>query len=201
MKRNSIERSSNNYDEQLFSIDEQICTLLKKRKELSIDHPGFPPDEVLSKWATKFDLYEEYLSSLFGTVRMYDYFKPKVEPSGFRKHLPVLKSVEVDEKLYTVTFIRQFENTSVIHLNIDWNETIDTRIDLRLNHNHFALFIEEAYDCRNDRSSGSTGNFMHTFIVSPPLPDDISGTTLVFKEYSDVFNDKATGLEIVIHLE
>lgn len=201
MKRNAIKRSSNHYDEQLFSIDEQICTLLKQRKELSIDHPGFPPEEVLSKWATKFDLYEEYLSSLFGTVRMHDYFKPQVEPGGFRKHLPVLKSAEVDGKFYTVTFIRQFENASVVHLNIDWNETNDTRIDLHLNHNHFALSIGQAYDCRNDRASGSTGNFVHTFIVSPPLPDDISGMTLVFKEYSDIFNDKATGLEIVIHLE
>ncbi|KOO52008.1 hypothetical protein [Viridibacillus arvi] len=201
MKRNAIKRSSNNYYEQLFSIDEQICTLLKQRKELSIDHPGFPPDEVLSKWATKFDLYEEYLSSLFGTVRMHEYFKPQVEPSGFRNHLPVLKSAEVDGKFYTVTFIRQFENASVVHLNIDWNETNDTRINLHLNHNHFALSIGQAYDCPIDRASGSTGNIVHTFIVSPPLPDDISGMTLVFKEYSDVFNAKVTGLEIVIHLE
>ncbi|MGF9975375.1 hypothetical protein [Viridibacillus arvi] len=44
MKRNSIEHSSNHYDEQLFSIDEQICTLLKQRKELSIDRPGFPSE-------------------------------------------------------------------------------------------------------------------------------------------------------------
>ncbi|ETT85314.1 hypothetical protein MKZ08_07380 [Viridibacillus sp. FSL R5-0477] len=201
MKRNSIEQSSNNYNEQLFSIDEQICTLLKQRKDLSMDHPVFPPDEVLSKWATKYDLYEEYLSSLFGTVRMHDFFKPQVEPSGFRKHLPVLKSVEVDEKFYTVTFIRQYENASIVHLNIDWNETIDTRKNHQLNHNHFALSIGQAYDCRNDRASGSTGNFMHSFIVSPPVPDDISGMTLVFTEYSDIFNDKATGLEIAMHLE
>ncbi|MGE7918935.1 hypothetical protein ACQKM9_08290 [Viridibacillus sp. NPDC093762] len=201
MKRSSIEQSSNHYDEQLFSIDEQICTLLKQRKEISIDRSGFPPDEVLSKWATKFDLYEEYLSSLFGTVSMHDYFKPRVEPSGFRKHLPVLKSVEINEKIYTVTFIRQFENASVVHLNIDWNETNETLIDRHFNHNHFTLSIGQAYDCRNDGASGSTGNFVHTFTVSPPLPDDISEMTLVFKEYSDVFNDKATGLEIVIHLE
>ena len=41
-------RSNDYYDEQLYSIDEQICALLKKRHELSNKKPGCPPDEVVS---------------------------------------------------------------------------------------------------------------------------------------------------------
>lgn len=37
--------------------------------------------------------------------------------------------------------------------------------------------------------------------VSPPLSDDISNTKLVFREYSDPFREKPTGLEIVMNIE
>lgn len=201
MKKDAIERSSQSYKKELFEIDEQICALLKQRKDLSSDHLGFPTDEVFSKWAQKYDLYEDYLSSLFGTIKMHDFFKPRVEPYGFRKHLSVLKSVEVDERFYTVTYIRQYENASVVHLNIDWDVRNDTLIDLQLNHNNIALSIGKPYDCRSDGGAGSKGNSMHNFIVSPPLPDDISGMTLVFTEYSDFINEKPTGLDIIMNLE
>ncbi|WP_052737745.1 hypothetical protein [Bacillus sp. SA1-12] len=70
-------------------------------------------------------------------------------------------------------------------------------------HHHitFELFVGEQYDCRLERAGGSTGYYTCNFIVSPPLPDDISKMDLVFKEYSDPFREKPTGLEIIINIE
>jgi len=203
MERLPFERPADNYDERLFPIDEQLCALLKKRKDISNNNPGFPPEEAITNWAIKYDLYEDYLNSLFGSLRLEDFFKPRVEPTEFRKHLSVLKSVEINERFYSVTFIRQYENASVIRLNVDWDGTNESPIDIhhQRQRTSFELFILGEYDCRADGGRGSTGTNTYNFIVSPPLPDNISGLELVFREYSDITRNKPTGLEIVMHLE
>jgi hypothetical protein len=203
MKRRPFERPVDHYDKRLFQIDEKICALLKQRKDLSNSNPGFPPDDSISNWATKYELYEEYLQTLFGTMRMENFFKTRIEPTGFRKHIPVLKTIEMDEQMYTVTVIRQYENASVIQLHVDSEDINDSPTDLlhKRHHHTFELFLGEKYDCRTDRAGGSTGHFTYNFIVSPPLPDHISGLDLVFKEYNDHFQEDPTGLEIFMHLE
>ncbi len=201
MKR--IPRPTDHYDEQLLQVDEQICALLKQRKVLSNNKPGLPPNDVLSNWAGKYDLYEEFLLHFFETMRHEHLFKSRIEPTGFRKHLSVLKAIEIDERIYSVTVIRQYENASVIQLHVDWDEPNDSRIDINNKHHlkNFELYIGEQYDCRSDRAGGSTGHYTYNFIVSPPVPDDISGLDLIFKEYSDTLKEKETGLEIVMHIE
>ncbi|KOS68404.1 hypothetical protein AEA09_07435 [Lysinibacillus contaminans] len=203
MNHSSFERPTEHYDKRLSPIDEQICALLKQRKYISNNNPGFPPDESISNWAKKYELYEDYLKTLFGTMRMEEQLKPRIEPAGFRKHLPVLKSLEIDDRHYTVTFIRQYENASVLQLLIDWDGTNDPPIhlDRKFSRNHFELFLGEQYECRQESGGGSTGHYRYKFVVSPPLPDDISGLEFTFKEYSDVYGDKPTGLEISMQVE
>lgn len=179
--------------------------MVKQRLDISNNNPGFPPDEVITNWATKYNLYEEFLSSLFGSLRIHDFFKPRIEPNVFRKYISVLKSIEKDDYVYSVTVIRQYENASVIQLHIDWVEAEDLPRDLHHHHHHphntLELFIGEQYDCQTDRAGGSTGHYTYNYIVSPPLPDDPSNIDLVFKEYSDHFKEKPTGLELVIEIE
>lgn len=74
---------------------------VKQRKDISDNNPGFPTDDVISNWALKYDLYEDYLRSLFGSMRMDDFFKPRIEPTGFRKNLSILKSIEKGDHGYT----------------------------------------------------------------------------------------------------
>ncbi len=200
MRRMSFERPTDHYDERIFSIDERICALLKERKDLSNNHPGFPRLEDIANWAEKFDLYENLLLSMFGTLRNDELFRPLVEPTGFRKYLPVSKFVEKGEYLYTVTTIRQYDNASVVNLYIEWDDTNDT-FGTPTRHNFFELFVGDAYDCRTTGGGGSEGQFNYNFIVSPPLPDELSGLDLVFKEFAPPFSDKSTGLEIVMHLD
>lgn len=201
MKRMPFERPTDHYHELLFTIDEKICALLKERRDLSKNNPGFPPDDVIANWAKKYGFYEDYLNSLFGSLRMEEYFKPRVEPKGFRKHVPIAKAVEIDEHVYSVTAIRQYENASIVQFHVDWHEENEDPRDRHHHHRSFELIIGEKYDCRMDQGSGSTGHFTHGFIVSPPLPDDVSGIDLIFKEHEGHFNDKPTGLEVVIHLD
>lgn len=180
MKRIPFERPKDSYDDRLLPIDEQICGLIKQRIELSNNKPSLPPDEQIAEWAKKFDLYEDLLSTVFGTVRMVDDFKPRVEPRGFRKHVPVLKSVEKDDTMYTVTFIRQFANASVVNLSIDWNADEDS-LDDRFHHDFYELFLGEQYDCRTTGGGGSAGHMTYNFVVTPPLPDELTGFDLIIK--------------------
>ncbi|MDN4492555.1 hypothetical protein [Ureibacillus aquaedulcis] len=163
-----------------------------------------PTDDIISQWAAKFDLYENFLYQMFGTIRYEHLFKTKIEPYGFRKQLPVLKAVEVGERLYTVTVIKQYENASVVQLHIDSDNLDDSPpVDLtkKRNNVNFELFIDDKYDCRKDRAGGGNGHYTCSFIVSPALPDDVTGVDLVFKEYSDNFMENPTGLEIKINIE
>lgn len=198
MKRMPFERPTEHYDERVFDIDERLCALIKQRKEISDNNPGFPPFEYISRWASSFELYEDFLKAIFGTLTSENHFRPTVEPTGFRKHLPVLKSIAIDECFYSITSIRQYANASVLNLNIDRDTTIVLPGD-RTQRSHFELFIGEQYDCRYTSGGGSGEHFSHKFVVSPPLPDDISGLELVFREYRN--RNEPTGLEIKMQLE
>jgi hypothetical protein len=200
MKQLPFERPTDHYDERIQSIDEKICELFQKRKDLSDHNPGFPPFELISDWAKKFGLYEELLKSVFGTLRNEEQFKPIIEPKGYKKHISVLKSVEKNNRFYTVPFIRQFENASVVQLTIDWNSTTETPGE-RPHHTFFELFIGDKYDCRMINGSGSSGHESNHFVVSPSLPDKLSGLDLVFREFRTPFKEQPTGLEIVMMLD
>ncbi|MNO26779.1 hypothetical protein D3C76_166380 [compost metagenome] len=196
MKRMPFERPTDHYDERIIGIDEEICSLIKQRKEISDHNPGFPPFEDISKWSAAFGLYEDFLKALFGTMFNEEYFRPTVEPSGFRKHVAVLKSVEKGERFYTLTSMRQYTNASVLVLSIDWDSEPEIQSNAH-EHIHFGLYIDEQYDCRMINGGSSSGHASYKYVVSPPLPDDISGIQFRFRRYSHPFKKIETGDEIV----
>lgn len=198
MKRIPFELPTDHYDERLYPIDEQLCSLLKQRKDTSNNNPGFPPLEDISKWAEKYELYEDLLKTIFGVLRNEDDFLPRVEPTNFQKYIPVLKSVEKDQCLYSVTCIRQYKNASVVNFIIDWEPGEEEQF---LRHSYWHLWLGEEYDCRQTGGGGSEGHISYNYIVSPPLPDDISGLDLIFRETLTPFKRYSTGLEIVMHIE
>jgi hypothetical protein len=167
-------------------VDEQICNLIKQRKDISNNNPGFPTEQLISSWSKKYNLYGEFLNSVFGHFLNEEIYKPVVEPKGFLKNIPVLKSFEKDDLFYSVTFIRQYENASVVHLIVD-GEDSDEIPGVFPDHTYFELSIEgdgAEYDCRNQGGGGSSGHMSYTYIVVPSLPDDIS-------EITDFSNEKA----------
>ena len=66
MKRMSFEPPTEYYDERIEAIDEQICVLIKQRKDISNYNPGFPTKKLISDWSKKYNLYEEFLNGVFG---------------------------------------------------------------------------------------------------------------------------------------
>lgn len=51
MKQMPFEPPTNHYDERIEAIDEQICQLIKQRKELSNNNPGFPTNQHIADWS------------------------------------------------------------------------------------------------------------------------------------------------------
>ncbi|RDW18731.1 hypothetical protein CWR48_10440 [Oceanobacillus arenosus] len=196
MKRMPFEPPTDYYNKQIEMIDEQLCKLLKQRKELSNKNPGFPNKDLVSAWAEKYEFHEEFLNSLFVHLFNEDIYRPVVEPKGFIRNIPILRSFEKDGLFYSITFLGQFENASVVHFNID-----KTDYDMHFeDHSFFELSIEAdgaAYDCRDEGGGGSGGHMSHTFIVTPALPDNSFEYKFVFKEQKGPFQ-KTTGFEFVI---
>ncbi|WP_226036823.1 hypothetical protein [Aquibacillus saliphilus] len=125
MKRLPFEPPTKHYDQQIEAIDEQICNLIKQRKDISNNTPGFPTKKLITAWSEKYSFYEGFLNSVFTNFLNEDMYKPVVEPKGFLKNIPILKSFEKDDVFYSVTFVRQFENASVVHFNIDRQDSDD----------------------------------------------------------------------------
>ncbi|MBB4823671.1 hypothetical protein HNO89_000891 [Sporosarcina luteola] len=181
MTRLPFEPPTDFYHDDMMPIDEQIVNLLKKRKELSGGEPGFPPLTLIQQWSKQFVLYPDYLNHLFSLLMDEETYRPIPEPEKFKKLVPIMKSVELGDVQFSVTFIRQYENSSVLLLHIDYDASNgSSEVDL---YRHYALTLSIApdYYCRQTRGSGSDGHITNVFIISPALPDDLSSLAFVFK--------------------
>ncbi|MEK4850111.1 hypothetical protein NST04_09695 [Paenibacillus sp. FSL H7-0756] len=199
MIRMPFERPTEHYDERIIDIDQDICSLIKKRKEVSDNNPGFPPLEYISKWSETFELYEDFLNSLFASMMNEKQFKPMIEPAGFRQYIAILKSAVIGDRFYTLTSMKQYTNASVLTLNIDWDNKQD--IDSKSHqHSHYELDINDQYDCRMINGGSRSDHASYKYVISPPLPDEISGIQFRFKEYSFPFKNSEASDEIVFEL-
>lgn len=168
-------------------IDEQICALLCQRKELYAHTKDSPTDEMMKEWAQKYGFDDIFLAMIFSVIKSEKYYQSLVEPVGFRQYIPVLQSQEVGDRIYTVSYVRQYENASVVQLLIDWDDEENSYQDIRqrLNRHYLGLFIDQHESNR--------------YVVTPPLPDDIQGLSFIFTEYKDMFEEKPTGLTVTMH--
>jgi len=162
------------YCESLTVIDEQICELLAKRKELSEDNPGLPSHDLISAWCKQYELDEEKIQRIFKIMDSEHSFLPReqIEPAEFLKFVPIMKSVELDNILYAVTCMKQYKNASVVYIEAELNSTEE---NVRLEFSGFELFISPKYQCRPHGGSGQIKGLQHSFVVTPSLPDDVTG--------------------------
>jgi len=198
----TVEPLVEDYDKRIEAIDEQICDLINQRKNLS-SNPGLPTSQHITAWSKKYNFYEDFLNELFNHFLLEDIFKPIEEPKGYRKMIPILKSHIGKDVFYSVTLVRQYENVSVVQLHIDKDSSEENPADRHQN-TFIELTVEDKeneYECRYEGGSGSGGHMSHDYIVSPPLPDDMTRIRLIFKEYDEPYRRKPTGLEFVITLD
>jgi len=160
------------YCKNLIPIDEQICGLLEKRKELSNNNPGFPSLEIISVWSQKYGLNENWLRRIFASYMFCEErLQPLVEPTGFLHFVSILKSVENDNMTYAITHMKQYRNATVVYVETEIN-TIEPFVIL--GHASFELLISPEYHCRQGSGTGHGKGMQHSFIVTPALPDDVS---------------------------
>ncbi|UWG96459.1 hypothetical protein LPY66_16405 [Dehalobacter sp. DCM] len=175
------------YCESLAPIDQQLCAIIAERKGACRGNPGFPPEDSITAWCEQYGLNKNLLFGIFSSLYHEHYFEPMVEPAGFIKFLPVLKSVKVNRVMYTVTYLKQYSNASIVSLEIEsLDETADSNSGI--GHAVLELTISPEYTCRQD-SGHSQGNVMQqSFVVTPPLPDDLSGVefNITIKPFPEV---------------
>lgn len=117
----------------------------------------------------------------------------------------MLKSTEKDGFFYTVTFIRQYENASVVNLTID-AEVFENQMEEMMHDQLYkqidTLIVEDSvgtqYTCRNNGGGGFSGHVAYQYIITPPLRDNLTGVKLIFKEEKNRANQNHTGIEILI---
>ncbi|GLX67719.1 hypothetical protein [Paenibacillus glycanilyticus] len=196
MKRLPMKRPTDHYDARLFKIDEQLCALLEERREMSNQNPGYPPFNSIESWAERYRLYPDFLKTVFSVLMNEEAYLPVVEPSGFRKYVPILSFVELDNQIYTLSGIKQYDNASIVNLSIhgDYREREE---ELSRKHLHLELELGEGYDSYIDQGTSSGANAAYAFVVTPALPDDLSGMALAFREYERPLRKQPTGKEII----
>ena len=171
----SYKKPTDYYDDRVSGIDEEICFLIQERKKVSNGHPGYPPLELISNWSSKYGLVERFLQVVFRNVYNEESFLPEIVPEGFRKHITVMQVEDVNDVLFSVTYVRQFQNASVINLNLDWDFSHDDPYDIPFKFFTINMSFGSHYKVRQSDGGGNSGHRSYKFIVTPPLPDDFSG--------------------------
>lgn len=170
--RMPFEPPTDDYCESIAMIDEQICDLISKRNEISGNNPGFPNLALISAWCRRHDLNEDLVRRVFATLYNERLLKPLVIPTGFRMFVPVLKSAKANDALYMIPYMRQYENASVVCVEIEVGVDVgNSRIEQSP---QVELFISPTYECRPDRGHGQDRMIQREFVVVPPLPDDVT---------------------------
>ncbi|MDG0789701.1 hypothetical protein OMP38_01695 [Cohnella ginsengisoli] len=122
---------------------------------------------------------------MFGLLMNESVFRPVVEPEGFRKFIPVLLSQELGGELYTLASVRQYVNASAVTLHIDASEASPS-LEMHIR-TFYELKVGADYDCRRSDGGSSGSHLFQEYIVSPALPDDLTGVTFHFNAYAKPF--------------
>lgn len=177
MSSMNFEPPSDYYDERVASIDEKICELVKERKEHAEGNPGFPMQTFINEWAQKYDFSASFLNGVFSTLFFEEMHGPVIEPQNFIKNVSVMRTKEANDCFYSILWMRQFENASVVYLSV--SETEEVRMKF---HTLTITGTDEEFNCLSEGGGGSDGNLIYTFIVTPALPEDVSNYQFVINE-------------------
>lgn len=143
----------------------------------------FPPYELLEKWAKEYKLDIPQISWLFHSVNNGSTpFRPD-EPGELLTVLPIIKKSVVGDFEYVLTHSMQYENASLITLEIkQLNE------DVEVGHLLPQLILESIspinYNVHRNGSRGGDGQTQVSFLVSPRLPEDLKGISFSLIPYA-----------------
>lgn len=166
------------YGEEAARVDEEICRLLAERDRLAAGERLHPGADRLRQWSGEFGSGESRLRSLFanlaGLPRRED--QPPM-PEGLRRVLEIMRRVERDGVTCSLTHCLQYENASVVHLEL-------AASGRRIPHGTLELEVDRP-ECRTrywGGHGGGSGVYGFDFIIWPALPDDLSQVTFTLRQ-------------------
>lgn len=146
----------------------------------------------INEWAQKYDFNAMFLNSIFSTLYFEEMHGSDIEPENFIKNVSVMRTKEANDGFYSILWMRQFENASVVYLNVSMTE--EGRMKF---HTLSITGTDEEFNCRSEGGGGSDGNLTYTYVVTPALSEDISRYQFIINE-SEVPLKKDGSTEIVI---
>lgn len=152
------------YDEHLKSLDESIVASIARREELSHANPGFPPTEYLEQWAHQYALPMVVLHRTFAWLYRWHQTPPQVSPDQFERFVPMMASVQQDDLLVSVPYLRTYNNCSILVVLLE-------RPSGGLFHVDISLSIDGRV-CQPLRGAGSDLERRHEFAVTPVVADN-----------------------------
>lgn len=161
------------YDKQIESIDQEICALIQKRKQVSNEQPTSPSPEKLNEWAHTYELEREMLNALFSTIESEGDFKPIVKPKGYLGTVPLSFMYEENEVIYSLTAIQSYKNASVLFFQVASNPQ---KCNLQETMSVFELNVlgTKAYVTQLTEGSGGDAMFNHRYVISPAIKEDVT---------------------------
>ncbi len=132
------------------------------------------------------------------------YYNEELQPidekiCGLLKPRKALSEGNPGQPLKATVTMRQYDNASVVVLSADWEEALNLHHSERTHH-EFALKIsgDQDYDCRMQTGSGTTGKMSYNYIISPALPDDLSGIEFLVQAYNGHGKENPGGAEFIL---
>ncbi len=175
---NHVSSTDGYYCEAVEPIDEQLCALIARHKEVSGDNPGFPGVDRVAAWGGRYGLHEQMLWQVFNQLYHEDRLQPPPVPTGFRRFVPIARFVRQDGMIYAVTHMKQFTNMSVVSIEVSLE---DEEVVGIVQQGRVDLSLGPAYHCRLYSSGGGGRGMQCGFAVTPPLPDDLAEVEFTLK--------------------
>ncbi len=172
--RMPIRGMQNEYNDEAKQIDEQILELYRQRKAVSGGKGLFPDTETIEEWATRLELQPgeiTFILSNLNEARPRRHFWE--EPGALLGVLPIMQTTLQDDAEYTLTHALQHEKLSIVTLEIKYlKETVghvNVNAELML-----TVVGDTDYEIDGHGARGGGAHLQMQFMVSPPLPEDLS---------------------------
>ncbi|MGN7764559.1 hypothetical protein [Paenibacillus sp. 22594] len=172
--RMPIRGMQNEYNDEAKRVDEQILELYRQRKSVSGGKNLFPDPETVEQWSVQLGLEASeirFILSNLNEARPRRHFWE--EPGALLGVLPIMKTTLQDDAEYTLTHAMQHEKLSIVTLEIRYlKETVghvNVNAELML-----AVVGDTDYEIDGHGAHGGGAHLQMQFMVSPPLPEEIS---------------------------
>ncbi|WP_019913700.1 hypothetical protein [Paenibacillus sp. HW567] len=165
------------YNDEAKQIDAQILELFRQRKAVAGGKGLFPEMETIEQWSAEFGLEATeitFILSHLNEARPRRHFWD--ESGGLIGVLPIMKTTLEGDVEYTLTHAMQYEKYSIVTLEVKYfKETVSpVNIQPELT---LAVQGDADYEVDGHGARGGGPHLQLQFMVSPPLPKDLSNVS------------------------